>query len=188
MLIDFIIPFIAIALAELGDKTQLAVLTLATKHKEHLSVFSGAMCGFLIVDGLAIIFGDFIAQYIPVLYMKLLAGILFLGFGIAAVCSKDGELMTIKQGAAFKTAFIMILLAELGDKTQITAGLFATQYNMYLVFFGVMSALALLTAMAVIIGRTVTKYLHQKYVVWISGALFIAIGIATLFPVIQAFF
>jgi putative Ca2+/H+ antiporter (TMEM165/GDT1 family) len=82
----------------------------------------------------------------------------------------------------------MILLAELGDKTQITAGLFATQYNMYLVFLGVMSALALLTAMAVIIGRTVTKYLHQKYVVWISGVLFIAIGIATLFPVIQAFF
>lgn len=180
MLIDFIIPFIAVGLAELGDKTQLAVLTLAAKHKEHFPIFWGAMLGFLLVDGLAIIFGDFIAQYIPVMYVKLFAGILFVVFGIAAVCSKDCELITIKQGSALKTAFIMIIIAEWGDKTQITAGLFAAQYNPYFVFFGVMCALALLTGIAVFIGKKIKEIIHQKYIAWIGGGLFIVIGIITI--------
>ncbi len=188
MFIDFIIPFIAVGLAELGDKTQLAVLTLSTKHKEHFSIFWGAMLGFLLVDGLAIIFGDIIAKYIPLFYVTLVAGLIFIGFGIAALCSKDGELISIKNGAAFKTAFIMIFIAELGDKTQITAGLFATQYNSFFVFLGVMSALALLTAMAVSIGKKLKQYVHQKYIIWVSGGLFIVIGFATLFPIIKTLF
>ncbi|MFA6889033.1 MAG: TMEM165/GDT1 family protein [Candidatus Woesearchaeota archaeon] len=188
MLIDFVIPFIAIFLAELGDKTQLAVLTLATKHKEHFSLFWGAMLGFLLVDGLAIVFGDIITLYIPMTYVKIGVGILFIVFGIVALFSKDGEMIKIKQGATFKTAFIVIFIAELGDKTQITAGLFATQYNPYIVFLAVMCALGLLTALAIFIGNRLKNKINQKYMTAISGILFIIIGVATLFPVVKTIF
>lgn len=183
MLLDILIPFIAVALAEFGDKTQLAVLTLATKYreqKEHTSLFCGAMLGFLLVDGIAILFGGVLTAYIPTVYIKIIAGSLFVLFGILTFCSKDGEILKIKNGSAFHAAFVLILLAELGDKTQIAAGLFATQYNLLLVFVGVMAALAVLTGSAIVVGKKLKEYVHEKYLKWGSGILFFVIGIGTL--------
>lgn len=183
MLLDFFIPFVAVALAELGDKTQLAVLTLATKYKEqkeHNSLFCGAMLAFLLVDGVAIVFGGIVAPYIPATIIKIIAGSLFILFGILIFCSKDKEILKIKNGSIFHAAFVLIFLAELGDKTQIAAGLFATQYNLLLVFVGVMAALAVLTGSAIVVGKKLKGYVHEKYLKWGSGILFLVIGIGTL--------
>ena len=57
MISDILLPFITIALAELGDKTQLAVFALASKTKKHLSLLLGAILAFVIADGLAVILG-----------------------------------------------------------------------------------------------------------------------------------
>ncbi len=78
----------------------------------------------------------------------------------------------------------MVFLSELGDKTQITAGLFATQFNPFWVFAGVMLALILLSVMAIFLGNLLMKRLKQKYISIAAGAIFILIGVLTFFGVL----
>ena len=82
----------------------------------------------------------------------------------------------------FLTIFITVLFAELGDKTQLATLLFATnkENSKILVFIAVASALVIASALAVLIGSTLGKYINPKYLSWAAGAGFIIIGIWTL--------
>ncbi len=74
-----------------------------------------------------------------------------------------------------------MLLSEMGDKTQIASGLFATKFNPILVFIGVILALTLLSLIAVFLGKFLTKKINKKTISIIAGILFILIGISMLF-------
>lgn len=80
------------------------------------------------------------------------------------------------------TTFIVIFLAELGDKTQIAAFSFAAnpQYNKWIVLLGSCSALFIISLIAVLIGAEAGHLVNPKYVKLASGLLFIAIGLFTL--------
>jgi putative Ca2+/H+ antiporter (TMEM165/GDT1 family) len=82
----------------------------------------------------------------------------------------------------FLTIFGTILLAELGDKTQLATLLFATEKenSKIMVFCAAALALILASAIAVIFGNMLSKYINQKYLSWIAGIGFIIIGIWTL--------
>ena len=82
----------------------------------------------------------------------------------------------------FLTIFITVLFAELGDKTQLATLLFATnkENSKILVFIAAAGALVVATALAVLIGNALGKYINPKYLSWIAGAGFIVIGIWTL--------
>ena len=188
MFLDIIIPLFAVGLAELGDKTQLAVLSLAAKHKEHWHLFWGAMLAFLLVDGIAILFGGIITNYIPLLYLQLLAGIIFIIFGILTLRSEDGNPLPLRNNGTFTSAFTLIFIAELGDKTQIASAVFATQYNMLFVFVGVMLALAFLTGSAIVVGKKLKEKVNPKYISIISGIVSLLIGLVTLYPVVMELF
>jgi len=75
---DLIIPFITIAFAELGDKTQISILLLSSKTKKHLKLLIGAILAFAIVDGVAIIAGSWITTIIPIYYLKIISAIVFI--------------------------------------------------------------------------------------------------------------
>lgn len=78
----FFIAFGTLFLAELGDKTQLAVFTLVTTHKDPWSVFLGASVALTIVTLIGALFGEVVARYIPTSYLQVAAGVLFVGIGI----------------------------------------------------------------------------------------------------------
>jgi putative Ca2+/H+ antiporter (TMEM165/GDT1 family) len=82
----------------------------------------------------------------------------------------------------FLTIFITVLFAELGDKTQLATLLFATdkEHSKVIVFIAAASALVVASALAVLIGNTLGKYINPKYLSWAAGAGFIIIGIWTL--------
>jgi putative Ca2+/H+ antiporter (TMEM165/GDT1 family) len=156
MLSDLFIPFFSILLAEFGDKTQIAVISLSSKTKKHIVLFLGVISAFFIVDGLAVIFGDLLIKNLPVFYIKLFSGVLFILFGLFGLFfnneeDKNEKLNKLKH--PFFTPFFLILLAEFGDKSQIATTLFATMYNPILVFAGVMSALSFLSFLAIIFGK-----------------------------------
>lgn len=177
MLQDFLIPFVAIGLAELGDKTQLAVLALSSKTKKHLQLLLGVILAFLIADGLAILLGDYITNFIPRDYIKIGAGIIFIIFGIVILMNNKEEKEKYELKNPFMSSFWLILASEMGDKTQIAAALFATEYNSWLVLLGVMLALTLLSLMAVYLGKIITKKLNKRTISITAGILFIMIGI-----------
>mgnify|MGYP000990330183 CR=1 FL=1 len=78
----FAMAFGMLFLAELGDKTQLAVFTLVTQYHKPLPIFLGASLALVLVTLIGTLFGDLVARYIPAHYLKLAAGVLFVGMGI----------------------------------------------------------------------------------------------------------
>ncbi|WP_094226971.1 TMEM165/GDT1 family protein [Methanolobus psychrotolerans] len=180
MIPDILIPFLLVGLAELGDKTQLAVLVLSTKTRKYTSLLAGVMLAFILTDGLAILLGNFIANKVPMDYVRIGAGILFIIFGLTTLLKKenDDDDGSYELKSPFISGFGLILVSELGDKTQLAAALFATQYDPLLVFIGVIFALLLLSAMAIYVGKMLMEKINKKTISTAAGILFIVIGVS----------
>jgi len=180
MLQDFLEPFIAVGAAELGDKTQLAILLLSTRFKEKIKFLTGVMVGFLLVDGLAVVAGAWVGAIIPKNILALASGLLFILFGALMLRSEQehhGSAASFGNGPLTQ-GFIMISIMEFGDKTQLAAGLFATKYNPPLVLAGALCALLILSASAVYLGDKVLKRIEKKTVTMVAAVAFILIGFA----------
>lgn len=149
-LTPLVTSFVLVAIAELGDKTQIAVITLSSRFKA-LSVFSGAMLAFLATTGIAVIIGDALTLLLPTFWVRLTAATIFLIFGfytILMVVSRKGEAQVKTKEArnAIFSSFSLITLMELGDKTQFAVIALSAQYEFpMLVYLGVMMAFALTT-------------------------------------------
>lgn len=158
----------------------LAIFCLTSRTKKYLQLLLGVTLGFAIADGFAIILGDFLTTVIPMDYIKIGAGVIFILFGILTLLNKEEseEICDLKK--PFMSGFLMVLITEMGDKTQIAAGLFATKFNPILVFVGVMAALIFLSAMAIFLGKIIVTKINQKVISILAGAIFIFIGVGTL--------
>jgi len=184
MLSDILIPFLAIALAELGDKTQLSVLLLSMKTKRHLSLLLGVMLAFLLVDGIAILVGSWITTVVPLETLKLASGLVFILFGLLILRSlgkeEESEDEANNDQNPFVSGFLLIFMAEWGDKTQIASALFATTYDPWLVLVGTMAALGLLSVTAIYLGRFLIARLDKGLITKAAGVLFILMGLSFL--------
>lgn len=168
-----------IALAEFGDKSQLVCMTLAARHRG-LPVALGAVAAFALLNLLAVAFGAAVAAWLPEWAVTLAVGALFLIFGINALRysdDEDDETVEEKPGhGIFATTFLLIFLAEFGDKTQIAvAGLGSTQ-PATAVWAGGTLALAGTSLLGVVAGR---RFLNRMPLLWIhriSGAFFLILA------------
>jgi len=178
MIADILIPLVAISLAELGDKTQLSILFLSSKTKKHLHLLLGVVLAFLIVDGVAVLLGTWIMNIMPIIWLNILSGIIFIIFGIFLLRENkiQGESKFYFKNP-FLSGFVLIFASEWGDKTQIASGLFATQYNSWMVLAGVMTALTLLSTIAIYLGKFISSKVDKKVITRICGIVFILIGI-----------
>jgi len=77
----FVLTFSTLFIAEMGDKTQLAVFTLVTESKQPFSVFIGASLALAVVTLIGVVFGGLVTKIVPPHYLKIGAGILFVGIG-----------------------------------------------------------------------------------------------------------
>jgi len=179
---EILIPFVAVGLAELGDKTQLAVLCLASKTRKYVQLLAGVLLAFVIADGLAILLGSLVTERIPMLYIKLVSGVVFIAFGVVTLlrAKVDDPKCDLRQ--PFASGFGLVFVSEMGDKTQVAAGLFAAKYSAVAVFIGVMAALALLSVLAVYLGRLISFKVNRRVVSRIAGAVFIVLGVIALLP------
>ena len=179
MLEDFLIPFVTIGLAELGDKTQLSVLLMSSKTKKHLSLLFGVMLAFLLVDGIAILLGSWITTIVPMNQLKIFSGGIFILFGILTLLEKDSNKdENVQMKNPFVSGFLMIFMAEWGDKTQLASGLFAADYDPWMVLSGVMAGLLIVSVAAIYLGKFLSNKIEPKTISKISGALFVLIGIS----------
>lgn len=175
--------FFLIVLAEFGDKSQLVCMTLAARHRG-LPVILGAITAFAILNLLAVLFGAAVAAWLPDWLITLTVALLFAVFGISALRYQGetvDEAVEEKPGhGIFATTFLMIFLAEFGDKTQIAVAGMSSTTNISAVWLGATLALALTSILAVIAGR---KFLHRLPLIWIhriSGVFFLLLaGLAT---------
>lgn len=181
MLEDILIPFATIALAELGDKTQISVVLLSSQTSKHYHVLLGVMLAFLAVDGIAIAAGSWITTIISTEILTIISAAVFILFGLLLLFRTATEEQTRKfDKTPLIASFLLIFLTEWGDKTQIAAALFATQFNAILVLIGTIAALGLLSIAAVYFGSFLAARINKQLLNNAAGILFIIIGIIIL--------
>jgi putative Ca2+/H+ antiporter (TMEM165/GDT1 family) len=185
MLSTTLSTFLLIFLAEMGDKSQLVCMLLASRHRG-LPVFIGAVAAFALLNLVAVAVGASLASALPITPIKVLVALLFLGFGVSALLTKDEEEEDIKEAlghSVLVTAFVMIFMAELGDKTQLSVAGLAASVPPLAVFTGATLALAVTTALGIVGGKWLLKKLSPTLLHRLAGILFLLIGGGLLWSV-----
>jgi putative Ca2+/H+ antiporter (TMEM165/GDT1 family) len=177
----FLITFIIISAAELGDKTQLLTLGFSIRFPLW-QVIIAVVTATAILMGIAVMLGDVINYYFPGFYLQLFAGIIFIIFGIWILRGDDEEgERNVRIKNPFLFMFFTFFLAELGDKTQLAALALSVQYGRPLrVWLGATLGMASVNILAAFVGAWIRKYVSPKTIKWISAAIFIIFGIVTL--------
>jgi len=175
--IPLMTAFTFVFLAELGDKTQLTAMMLSSKSSV-ISVFSGSMLAFFLVDGLTALIGGELLGFLPYKLVSFFSGLLFILFGIFSLIHKNKRIEIENQKASFLKTFSLISLMELGDKTQLASiVLVAELKNPLIVLAGVMLAFSVVTAIGVIFGARLLRLLPEKYLRIGTSLLFIFFGL-----------
>ena len=168
--------FTLIALAEIGDKSQMVCMTLAARHR-HWPVLLGATTAFVILNVLAVAFGASIAAWVPERLMTGIVAVIFAAFGFHALLNQDNgdsEEVVEKRGhGVFFTTLLLILVAEFGDKTQIAVAGLAGSMASIPVWVGATVALVMVSALGVWAGRTVLQRLPLHWLHRAGGAVFL---------------
>ncbi len=171
--------FALISAAEMGDKSQLVCMTLASRHRA-FPVVLGAVFAFALLNTLAVIFGSAIANWLPEYIVAGTVALLFTVFGLHSLFNHDddeNEEVEEKSGhGIFFTTFLLITVAEFGDKTQLAVVAFSSSANPYAVWFGSTLALTFTSALGVLAGRTLLQKIPLPLLHKISGCLFLALA------------
>lgn len=185
---DWLTSYFLILAAEIGDKSQLVCMALAVRYRA-TPVLAGSILAFLFLNSIAVIFGSAIAGWIPELVIAIIVSALFLGFGLHALFASagdddisgegisDDDIQIKSQRHILLSTFVLITLAELGDKTQLAVVALSSQGNPTSVWLGSTLALVTTSVMAVWAGRTLLQRIPIVLLHRISGALFIALSV-----------
>jgi putative Ca2+/H+ antiporter (TMEM165/GDT1 family) len=173
-----------IFIAELPDKTALATLVLATRHRP-LPVFVGAAAALAIQSLVAVGAGQLIAL-LPPRIVHVAAGIVFIGSAIAmwfqheeADEGKDDDGPAVSFWKAAWISFAVLFAAEWGDLTQLATAALAARYRAPIaVFAGATAALWSVVAIAAVAGNRVSKVLSPRTTMRIAAVLFALVGVA----------
>lgn len=193
----------AITLAELGDKTFFMALILATRHRARL-VFVGAFAALAAVTLISLALGFGLREVLPAWLLPWLAALLFLGFGLKlfvdaqamgadqaddeardaeqTVAAAERQRPIVTARAVVLEAFVLVFLAELGDRTQITTVVLATAPALTLggLLAGALLGHGLVTWLAVGAGRWIGGRIPERLLYRLSGGLFLLFGLVAL--------
>lgn len=181
--------FALIVTAEIGDKSQLVCMALASKHKPW-PVLLGATVAFALLNTLAVVFGAAIASWLPEYIVAATVAFLFGVFGIHAlrVNDEDDEEIQEKSGhGIFFTTFLLITVAEFGDKTQLAVVALSSTAMPAAVWIGSTAALVTTSALGILAGRTILQKFPLALLHRISGVIFLILSIAAAYQAYIAY-
>ena len=183
MIYEFIKTFFLIFVAEMGDKTQILLMTCAARYSI-IQVLFGIIIGVALNHGLAIIIGSYIANIININILQIFAGAIFVIFGLFAFKDDDneeGKTKALRCGPVLTVAGTFFI-GELGDKTQLTAMTIAMESNYpFVILMGSIAGMIVVGCMGIIIGTALTKRVPPYIIKIISGLIFIVFGLIKLF-------
>lgn len=190
------IAFTLVLFSELGDKTQLLVLSFSTKHKAK-NILLGVAIGSFFSHGIAIVFGSYISNLnIPLFdtYLKYLTYLTFIVFGILSLLPKKpcsdkpsnkNNVITKLSFSRLNVTFIValsIIIGEIGDKTFLASmglGLGYPHYKAFLIMGSVLG-MVVSNSIAILFGKILENKISADKIEKFSGILFILFGILGL--------
>jgi putative Ca2+/H+ antiporter (TMEM165/GDT1 family) len=192
-----LLSFGLVFIAELGDKTQLAVVAQTCKYRSPLPVFLGGTLALTAVTALGAVGGRMLGGLVPQSAIRIVSALAFVVMGVliwreatkpdAEACAADAdedESTRSPQSSrsrwnwkAFTSTLTLLFLAELGDKTQLAVLTLTTQQSSpQLVFLGGSLALAAVTGIGVIGGQQLTRLVPEQLLLRISAVAFVIMG------------
>ncbi len=172
-----------VSLAEMGDKTQLLALILASRFKKPVPIIIGILVATVLNHGLAGALGAWITANIDPNWLRWGLGISFVAMGFwALVPDKFESEQTTLNGhwGVFGATFVLFFIAEMGDKTQLATIALAAHYpNAVAVVLGTTIGMMIANVPAVLFGDKILSRIPMNWLRWAAAVLFIALGIWT---------
>ena len=173
-----------VALAEIGDKTQLLAFILAARFKKPVHIILGILAATVVNHGLAGALGAWITAVVSAEMMRWALGLSFLGMAVWTLIPdkiEDEETQIAQRFGVFGATLITFFLAEMGDKTQIATVALAAHYAApVMVVIGTTLGMLIADVPAVFVGDKLAAKIPMKLVHSIAAAIFAALGAATL--------
>lgn len=169
--------------AELGDKSQLLALALAARHRA-VVVLAGIAAAAATMLGLAVVLGRVAGEALPQRPVQVVAGLLFVGFGIWTLRDADDD-HTV-DGAArsdrggWLTTYLAFLVAEFGDKTMLATATLATTRGALSTWVGATLGMTLASSVAIVVGDRARASLPEHLVRYVAAGLFVVLGVVLL--------
>lgn len=176
--------FAVIALAELGDKTQILTMAFATRYKSR-DVLASVLAASAVLMVLAVLAGRVLYDFIPTTYIQIIAGVLFIifAFWILFFDEEEEEGDSPRSGRnPFFTVFGAFILAETGDKTQLATVALAVKFNaLFEVWAGATLGMFAANSIGIIAGSRIREKFPEKIIKRIAASLFLIFGAVTLY-------
>jgi putative Ca2+/H+ antiporter (TMEM165/GDT1 family) len=173
-----------VALAEIGDKTQLLAFLLAARFKKPLPIIAGILVATIVNHALAGAVGAWISTSVPSSVLRIGLGLSFIGMAIWTLIPdkiENDEGNAARRYGVFVATLVTFFLAEMGDKTQIATVVLAAHYAMPVtVVIGTTLGMLIADVPAVFVGDKLATKIPLKVVHTIAAAVFALLGIATL--------
>lgn len=179
----FLVSTGIVALAEIGDKTQLLAFILAARFRKPLPIILGILVATLLNHGLAGALGSWITSQLAPETLRWVLGVSFIAMAawVLVPDKLDDTEAKITRFGIFGTTLVTFFLAEIGDKTQIATIALAAQYHtLVAVVLGTTLGMMLANVPAVLLGERIAHKIPVRLVHGIAAAIFAALGVATL--------
>jgi putative Ca2+/H+ antiporter (TMEM165/GDT1 family) len=180
----FFVSAAVVAIAEIGDKTQLLALMLAARYRKPVPIILGIFCATLANHALAAWVGAAVAAWIGADAMRWVLAVTFIamaGWCLVPDKADDGP-QAARQAGAFLATLVAFFLVEMGDKTQIATVALAARFNsLVAVTAGTTVGMLLANVPVVLFGDAIAKRLPLKWVRAAAALLFLLLGLAAIF-------
>ncbi|RMV70222.1 hypothetical protein ALP05_00283 [Pseudomonas caricapapayae] len=189
MLESFLIPTAVVALAEIGDKTQLLALILAARFRKPWPIIAGIVAATLANHAAAGAVGAWFSSFLS---DAVLHWILAASFTATALWTlvpdkmDDEEASTARKFGPFMTTLITFFIAEIGDKTQIATVMLAAQYSyLWLVILGTTVGMLLANVPVVLAGNFAAEKLPLKLIRRLAACAFFVLALVAVYKAMQ---
>ena len=173
-----------VALAEIGDKTQLLAFILAARFKKPAPIILGILAATIANHGLAGAVGAWISATVSPDLLRWILSLSFIGMAIWTMIPdkiEEEETQIATKFGVFSATLITFFLAEMGDKTQVATVALAAHYAVpLLVVIGTTLGMLIADVPAVFVGDKLTNKIPMRVVHSIAAAIFAILGLATL--------
>lgn len=172
-----------VAVAEIGDKTQLLAIMLAARFRKPWPIILGIFCATILNHALAATLGYVVARWLSGPAFQIAVAVGFLAMAVWALFpdKDDDEAGARTAGGVFLTTLVAFFIVEIGDKTQIATTLLAARYKeIAIVAAGTTLGMMLANVPAVFLGEKATKVVPLKYVRLGAALVFAVLGVLAL--------
>lgn len=183
----FLVSTAVVALAEMGDKTQLLAFLLAARFKKPVPIILGILVATILNHGLAGALGTWIAQAVSAEWLRWLLGLSFIGMALWTLIPdkiEEDETRLTRRWGVFGATLLTFFLAEMGDKTQVATVALAVNYAApVMVVVGTTLGMLIADVPAVFVGDRFATRLPMRWIHGVAAAIFAGLGVLTLLGV-----